>query len=92
MPPIVKIVWLASKIKKSYTMKKVTITLEEKVLEFVDREGKGNRSNYINQLLKENYKKQLEKETIEALQEDIKNQEYQEEILAWNAVIGDGVE
>lgn len=73
-------------------MKKVTITLEEKVLEFVDQQGKGNRSNYINQLLKENYKKQLEKQTIEALQEDIKNQEYQEEILAWNGVIGDGVE
>lgn len=72
-------------------MKKVTITLEEKVLEFVDRQGKGNRSNYINQLLKENYQKQLEKETIEALQEDIKNQEYQEEIQAWNAVIGDGI-
>jgi metal-responsive CopG/Arc/MetJ family transcriptional regulator len=38
-------------------MKKVTITLEEKVLEFVNRQGKGNRSNYINQLLKENYQK-----------------------------------
>jgi len=73
-------------------MKKVTITLEEKVLEFVDRQAKGNRSNYINQLLKENHQKQLEKEIIEALQEDIKNKEYQEEIEAWNAVIGDGVE
>jgi hypothetical protein len=29
---------------------------------------------------------------IEALQEDIKNQEYQEEIQAWNVVIGDGIE
>lgn len=29
---------------------------------------------------------------IEALQEDIKNKEYQEEIEAWNALIGDGVE
>ncbi|MGI0480269.1 CopG family transcriptional regulator [Geminocystis sp. CENA526] len=71
-------------------MKKVTITLEEKVLEFVDRQAKGHRSNYINQLLKENHQKQLEKEMIEALQEDIKNQEYQEEIQAWNTVIGDG--
>lgn len=73
-------------------MKKVTITLEEKVLEFVDRQAKGNRSNYINQLLKENHQKELEKEMIEALQEDIKNKEYQEEIEVWNAVIGDGVE
>ncbi len=73
-------------------MKKVTITLEEQVLEFVDQQAQGNRSNYINQLLKETYKKQLEKEMIEALQEDANSREYKEEIRDWDGVIGDGIE
>lgn len=73
-------------------MKKVTITLEETILNFVDQQAEGNRSNYINQLLKETYKKQLEKEMIEALQEDAKSSEYKEEIRDWDAVIGDGIE
>lgn len=73
-------------------MKKVTITLEEEVLKFVDQQAQGNRSNYINQLLKETYKQQLEKEMIKALEEDAKSREYQEEIRDWDGVIGDGIE
>lgn len=73
-------------------MKKVTIILEEKVLKFVDKQARGNRSNYINQLLKETYQKQLEKEMIEALQEDVKSPEYKQEIRDWDGVIGDGIE
>ncbi len=86
------IIRLNDKKKKSYTMKKVTITLEEKVLNFVGKQARRNRSNYINQLLKETYQKQLEKEMIEALQDDAKSPEYKQEIRDWDAVTGDGIE
>jgi Arc/MetJ-type ribon-helix-helix transcriptional regulator len=73
-------------------MKKVTITLESEILNFIDQQAKGNRSSYINKLLKEQYKNYLEKEMIRALQEDVKNPEYRQEIADWDSVIQDGIE
>ncbi len=80
-----------SKINKSYTMMKVTITLEEDILKFIDQQAKGNRSAYINALLAEQRRKILETEIIAALQEDAKDLEYQNEISAWDNVAGDGI-
>ena len=72
-------------------MMKVTITLEEDILRFIDQQAKGNRSGYINALLAEQRRKILEAEIIAALQEDAKNLEYQNEISAWDNVAGDGI-
>ena len=52
---------------------KVTITLEEDILRFIDQQAKGNRSAYINTLLTEQRRKILEAEIIVALQEDVKD-------------------
>ncbi|MDD1416446.1 CopG family transcriptional regulator [Dolichospermum sp. ST_con] len=72
-------------------MMKVTITLEEDILRFIDQQAKGNRSGYINALLAEQRRKILEAEIIAALEEDAKDLEYQNEISAWDNVAGDGI-
>ena len=72
-------------------MMKVTITLEEDILRFIDQQAKGNRSAYINALLAEQRRKILEAEIIAALQEDAKDLEYQNEISDWDNVAGDGI-
>jgi Arc/MetJ-type ribon-helix-helix transcriptional regulator len=76
---------------ESYIMMKVTITLEEDILRFIDQQAKGNRSGYINALLAEQRRKILEAEIIAALQEDAKDLEYQNEISDWDNVAGDGI-
>ncbi|WP_016948901.1 hypothetical protein [Anabaena sp. PCC 7108] len=72
-------------------MMKVTITLEESILQFIDQQAKGNRSAYINAILAEQRRKILETEMIAALQKDAKDLEYQNEISAWDNVSGDGI-
>ena len=72
-------------------MMKVTITLEEDILRFIDQQAKGNRSGYINALLAEQRRKILEAEIIAALEEDAKDLEYQNEISDWDNVAGDGI-
>ena len=72
-------------------MVKVTITLEEDILQFIDRQAQGNRSGYINALVSEHRRRLLEAEMIAALKQDAKDPEYQAEIAAWDNVVGDGI-
>ncbi len=72
-------------------MIKVTITLEEEILRFVDQQAQGNRSSYINTLLAEQRRQTLAAEMIAALKQDAEDPEYQAEIAAWDSVVGDGV-
>ncbi|MBD2515486.1 CopG family transcriptional regulator [Nostoc sp. FACHB-973] len=72
-------------------MLKVTITLEEDILQFVDRYAQGKRSAYINTLLAEHRRQILAAEMIAALKQDAENPEYQAEIAAWDSVVGDGI-
>ncbi|MEH2412413.1 type II toxin-antitoxin system MazE family antitoxin [Nostoc sp.] len=72
-------------------MLKVTITLEEDILRFVDQYAQGNRSAYINTLLAEHRRRILAAEMIAALKQDAEDPEYQAEITAWDSVVGDGI-
>jgi len=72
-------------------MQKVTITLENDILQFVDQQAKGNRSGYINVLLAEHCPRILEAEMIAALKQDAEDPEYQAEITAWGSVAGDRI-
>lgn len=77
--------------------KKVTITLDEDILAFIDKRAANNgetsnRSGYINNVLSQHRRTVLEAEMIAALQEDANDPEYQEEILLWDCVAGDGIE
>ncbi|MBR8837539.1 MAG: CopG family transcriptional regulator [Stigonema ocellatum SAG 48.90 = DSM 106950] len=72
-------------------MQKVTITLEDEILQFIDQQAKGNRSAYINALLAEHRRCVLDVQMIAALKEDAQDPEYQAEIAVWDSVVGDGV-
>lgn len=73
-------------------MQKVTITLSDNILQFVDERALGNRSGYINALLAEHYRRVLSAEMIAALKEDAFDASYQAEIAAWDGVVGDGID
>ncbi len=73
-------------------MQKVTLTLEEEILKFVDRRAKGNRSAYINALLAEHRRMLLKEEIIAALIEDTADENYLSEIAAWDNTTGDGID
>ncbi|WP_310429658.1 hypothetical protein [Chamaesiphon sp. VAR_48_metabat_135_sub] len=70
---------------------KVSITLDEEVLEFVDRSSK-NRSQFINEILSQAKKNQLLKELADAYTELANNPEYQAETKLWDVTVGDGID
>lgn len=69
---------------------KVSITLDEEVLEFVDRSSK-NRSQFINEILSKAKKLQLLKELEDAYTELANEPEYQAEMELWDITVGDGI-
>jgi metal-responsive CopG/Arc/MetJ family transcriptional regulator len=70
---------------------KVSITLDEDVLEFVDRSSH-NRSQFINQILAQAKKSQLLRELADAYTELANNPEYQAETELWDVTVGDGID
>ena len=70
---------------------KVSITLDEEVLEFVDRSSQ-NRSQFINEILSKAKKLHLLKELEDAYTELASNPEYQAEIELWDITVGDGID
>lgn len=73
-------------------MQKVTLSLEDDILEFIDRHAKGDINSYINQLLNQHRQAILKADMILALQEDAANVDYQAELQAWDSVAGDGID
>jgi Arc/MetJ-type ribon-helix-helix transcriptional regulator len=77
--------------------KKVTITLDEDILTFIDKQAAingeiSNRSGYINDVLAKHRRAVLEAEMIAALQADANDPDYQAEIALWDCVAGDGID
>jgi hypothetical protein len=72
-------------------MQKVTLSLEDDILEFIDRHSQGDINSYINQLLNQHRQAILKADMILALQEDAANADYQAELQAWDSVAGDGI-
>lgn len=73
-------------------MVKITISLEEEILQFLDQLAQGNRSAYINSLLAQQRRQAIEAEMIAALLKDAEDQEYLAEIELWDRVAGDGID
>ncbi|NJO94111.1 MAG: CopG family transcriptional regulator [Hydrococcus sp. RM1_1_31] len=71
---------------------KIAVTLEENLVAFLDAQAKGNRSEYLNHLLAREHQRILTTELIAALQMDAKDTDYQAEIIAWDSVVGDGID
>jgi metal-responsive CopG/Arc/MetJ family transcriptional regulator len=70
---------------------KVSITLDEDVLEFVDRSSQ-NRSQFINEILSQAKKSKLLKELEDVYTELANNTEYQAENKLWDITVGDGID
>lgn len=78
-------------------VKKVTITLDDEVLAFVDKqasdsEGQGNRSAFINTVLKELKKQRLQEDLRAAYIQDSQDEAYRKEAAVWDITVGDGIE
>ncbi len=73
-------------------MVKITISLEEEILQFLDQLAQGNRSAYINSLLAQQRRQAIKAEMIAALLKDAEDQEYLAEIELWDRVAGDGID
>lgn len=71
---------------------KITVSLDTELVAFLDSQGEGNRSDYLNCLLTRQRSAQLEAEMITALKQDMEDREYQAEIAAWDCVVGDGID
>jgi hypothetical protein len=70
---------------------KVSITLDEEVLDFVDRSSQ-NRSQFINEILAKENKRRLLQEIENAYTELANSPEYQAEIDLWDIAVGDGID
>ncbi len=70
--------------------KKVSITLDDEVLDFVDRLA-GNRSSFINKILWQEKKKMFMLELENAYKEQSNDPEFQDELSIWEVTLGDGL-
>jgi len=70
--------------------KKVSITLDEEVLDFVDGLGT-NRSSSINEILSREKKRIFKQELEAAYREQDNDPELQAEIEVWDVAVGDGL-
>lgn len=71
--------------------KKVSITLDDEVLEFVDQLA-SNRSSFINDVLWQEKKRIFMKELAKAYKAQSSDPGFQEEVSAWDIVAGDGLD
>jgi predicted transcriptional regulator len=70
--------------------KKVSITLDDEVLNFVDQLA-SNRSSFINDILWKEKKRIFMKELEDAYKEQVNDPEFQEEISVWDVTVDDGL-
>jgi metal-responsive CopG/Arc/MetJ family transcriptional regulator len=70
---------------------KVSITLDQEILEFVDRSSQ-NRSQFINEILAKENKRRLLQEIENAYTELADNPEYKSEMELWDIAVGDGID
>ena len=70
---------------------RATFTLENEVMTFLRQVAGGNRSAYVNRLLKEDRQRILEEQILEANQEEANGEVYQAELAVWDTALEDGL-
>lgn len=70
--------------------KKVSITLDDEVLEFVDQLA-SNRSSFINDILLKEKKRVFMKQLEDAYKEQANDPNFREEISIWDVTVEDGL-
>lgn len=69
--------------------KKVSITLDDEILKFVD-ELASNRSSFINEVLWKEKRRIFMQELEEAYTQQANDPDFKQEISAWDITVGDG--
>lgn len=70
--------------------KKISITLDDEVLKFVDQLA-NNRSSFINDILLKEKERIFMKKLEDAYKEQVNDPEFQAEISDWDVTAGDGL-
>lgn len=70
---------------------RATITLDKEAYSFLLSAAKDNRSAFINELLKREKQRHLEKAILQANQEEADDPIYQEELSNWDETLADGI-
>ncbi len=70
---------------------KITINIDNRAFEFL-KQVTTNRSAYINNLLLEKEREQLEENLRQAYREQNQDPEFQQSIKDWDVTVGDGLD
>lgn len=70
---------------------RITITLDEETFVFLNDVASGNRSAYVNQLLKQERRNFLQAALCKANQEEAEDANYLTELQAWESTLADGL-
>ena len=70
---------------------KITINIDDRAFEFL-KQVTTNRSAYINNLLLEKEREQLEEKLRQAYREQNQDPEFQQSIKDWDVTVGDGLD
>ncbi|NET00503.1 MAG: hypothetical protein F6K62_20480 [Sphaerospermopsis sp. SIO1G2] len=70
--------------------KKVSITLDDEVVDFIDQLT-SNRSSFINNILRQEKRRIFMKELEDAYKDQANDSELQQEISVWDVTVGDGL-
>ncbi|MER2514692.1 MAG: CopG family transcriptional regulator [Nitrosomonas ureae] len=70
---------------------RATITLDDECFAFLNNIAGGNRSAYINELLKQERKNYLKQALLNANQEEAQDPGYQKELKEWDTTLSDGL-
>jgi len=70
---------------------RTTLTLDEDIMAFLKQVAGGNRSAYVNRLLKEEQQRFLEAEILKANLEEASDEAYQAELADWYVALEDGL-
>jgi predicted CopG family antitoxin len=72
--------------------KRLTISIDEEVYEYLEHAAGDNRSAFINELLRQHYLSEMKAQMIRGLQEDEQDPEYQAEVADWEITLADGLD
>jgi Arc/MetJ-type ribon-helix-helix transcriptional regulator len=70
---------------------RATISFEDDNFRFLEQCAGKNRSDFINRLLRDERKRQLEKGILKANQEESEDEDYQIELSDWDITLSDGL-
>ncbi len=71
---------------------RLNITIDADIFEFIEKNAGGNRSAFVNKILKEAKRRVMEEALKRGLVEDMNDPEYREELALWDTCVGDGLE